>query len=368
MTKHLPSNQRFKFYGGFLSVEIDPNGAGSWDDLTIKAYEELKKKYSNLNDIFSQYDKRTGVPLYQFDNSINPQPDGVIDYAVINFRFSSLWSDAEVPVPGMKSWTRSGGGYSVISGYDFGDYSISTGFTACAGIESDVKLYTHEIGHELYEAPHYGNCNSVLGKYLISNKFWVMMSTGGNEIYAGANAWERWFLGWINIKHDLVDKTNNGDYVLRDYFTTSDAIRIKLPYVNNQYIWLENHQGSNIFEKRINYDANLCGFALPNPPTGLMLYAENISSSKSNVWVITSGANGIKLFNKQGNYDFSVIKYENRWELCDNLIANFRQGLPNPYRVIAYHQHSYQIKTEITKLIILQTIILDQENKMILFG
>ena len=331
MTKHLPTNQRFKFYGGYLSVEIEPAGARSWHDLTIKAYEEIKKKYSNLNIIFSQYDKRTGVPLYQTDNSINPTPDSIIDYAVIDFRFSSHWDDSSVPVAGMKSWTGSSGGYSIISGYDFGDYSISTGFTACSGMGAGVKLYTHEIGHELYEAPHYGNCNAVIGSYLTSDSFWGMMPMIGNEIYSGANAWERWFLGWISIKNDLIDKTNNGDYILRDYFTTGDAIRIKLPYVNNQYIWLENHQGTNIFEKRMGYDASLCGFNLPNPPTGLMVYGENISGSKSNVWVITSGANGMKLFNKQGNFDFSVIKYENRWEWCNNLIPNFKKGLPNPY-------------------------------------
>ena len=41
----------------------------------------------------------------------------------------------------------------------------------------------------------------------------------------GANAWERWLLDWV----DPQDVTRSGEYVLQDYATQADAIRIQLP-------------------------------------------------------------------------------------------------------------------------------------------
>ena len=58
-------------------------------------------------------------------------------------------------------------------------------------------------------------------------------------------------------------------FVLRDFVTTGDAVRIKLPHFNwqslgdvkNQYLWLENHQLINRIDQNINFtlsNNNLC--------------------------------------------------------------------------------------------------------------
>ena len=60
------------------------------------------------------------------------------------------------------------------------------------------------------------------------------------------------------IETDLSLSTNNSvrEFILRDFVTTGDAIRIKLPHINwqtlddtkNQYLWFENHQKLSIFD------------------------------------------------------------------------------------------------------------------------
>jgi hypothetical protein len=49
-----------------------------------------------------------------------------------------------------------------------------------------------------------------------------------------------------NINADIVNADGPKTFFLRDFISYGDAIRIKLPYIDegalNQYIWLENHQ------------------------------------------------------------------------------------------------------------------------------
>lgn len=74
------------------------------------------------------------------------------------------------------------------------------------------------------------------------------------------NGYERWRLGWqsnTNNMYPIASNNVNSDiiapfegertFLLRDFVSYGDAIRIKLPYkdresASNQYIWLENHQ------------------------------------------------------------------------------------------------------------------------------
>ncbi len=341
MTKHLPEKDRFKLYADYLTVEIDPQTSDfdddrQWDRLVELACDELNKKYTKdeLDKKLATCDKRKNCPDYLFDNSVDEQPDNVVDYVAFNFRYSKekSWS-ADIIPQNMKKWQGSGGGYTSekIVNKKVGSYYIRHGMVACLGIKPNVKTYIHEIGHQLYSAPHYGGCNNVLGEYLMTSKLWGMMPQISNEIYAGANAWERWYLGWINIKHDLKDKSQNGTYTIRDYYTTGDAIRIKMPYVDNQYVWLENHQGKTVYEKRWDYGEMLCNWKMPTPPTGLMIYVENLGTECDDN-LIENGKNKMRLVNRDGNYDMLLQGYyEKRPEWCDNTLGKFKKNKDNPY-------------------------------------
>ena len=335
-TNILPEEQRFKLYAGYLSVTIAPQKKDtSWSQMIGLACEELSK-IKNIDNILSQYDNRENRPNYKFDNSLNPKSDKIVDYVIFDFRFNKRWDKVNIPVEELRNANGSGGGFAnnEITSAKVGSYTIKQGFCACDGISPWVKLYTHEIGHELYGGPHYGGSNDVLGDYLQSTKLWGMMSTISNEIFAGPNAWERWYLGWIKIKHDIKSKTENGTYILRDYYTTGDAIRIKMPYVDNQYIWLENHQAKSILEKRWDYGDDFSCSTLPKPPAGLMVYIESASDDKNSNNLNNlayNKPNCMRLINKDGNYDLALNGYETRGEWCGNVVGKFHKVKTNPY-------------------------------------
>ena len=89
---------------------------------------------------------------------------------------------------------------------------------------------------------------------------------GPSSSFQTANAWDRDRMGWkpAGKKHTISALNAEGsevlgniapgshelfeqEYVLRDWVTTGDALRIKLPGIPEneyqQYIWIENHQG-----------------------------------------------------------------------------------------------------------------------------
>lgn len=114
------------------------------------------------------------------------------------------------------------------------------------------------------------------------------------------SAWDRYRLGWmgnnnqyeisargqngiteVNGDLDATNPNHAGIYTLRDFVTTGDALRIKLPFVNEsteypEWIWVENHQG---------YDNNGCEFdrwqydngdhtCIESMTAGMMLYIQ----------------------------------------------------------------------------------------------
>ena len=98
-------------------------------------------------------------------------------------------------------WSGSHGGISSIGpSHEYNDYSIESGYTHCTGgmsIAGTIKLFLHEVAHELYAAPHVMSANNAFGsRWRFPASGWGMMSNAG---YSGANAWERWLLGWINL-------------------------------------------------------------------------------------------------------------------------------------------------------------------------
>ena len=83
---------------------------------------------------------------------------------------------------------------------------------------------------------------------------------GGKSGLVSCNGYERLRMNWSSpvynpekqviqasrVNSDISKGSGNKTFILRDFVTTGDAIRIRLPYkdegASNQYIWLENHQ------------------------------------------------------------------------------------------------------------------------------
>ncbi|MDE6112353.1 MAG: T9SS type A sorting domain-containing protein [Bacteroidales bacterium] len=194
----------------------------------------------------------------------NKTPDGKIDNLIIIYRVNSrltttIGAGQSDTALSSKNGKLQSNCYQSMRTYDF-----LTSFTV-----------PHEFSHALLGGNNYHNGSAggagarrfitEVGGYGILENFYHNLRS--------CNAWDRYRLGWKQNKNypdiyacDLAGNIVNGnvsyriptatelksttvpmtqEYVLRDFITTGDAIRIKLPYVNEsgvrQWIWLENH-------------------------------------------------------------------------------------------------------------------------------
>lgn len=312
------SKGNFKFMADIYPTRINVNfdGATNWDQMNKKVLEKMKLDDPNFD--WSKYDNKTNFPNYLSDNS-NSSPDDKPDYVIICYRYTSA-----IGAPSnVGSWDGSGGGYSRMglnpNNFTYNGYSFDgAGFTFPSASTDPFTLFLHEIGHELYGCPHYANQNGVVGDFYFAENSYGMMNINSSAC-SSANAYERWLLGWTKLEANGVnsnlksatDLNSSGTYQLRDFITTGDALRIKISDRDglNQYLWLENHQGTSIFDTRAwNRQNNGCEQPFPASPTGLFAYYENINDDKTAPKSFNSfgGPNGIKILNALGNFNFSI--------------------------------------------------------------
>ena len=149
----------------------------------------------------------------------------------------------------------------------------------CTNQNIPTQVIRHEYAHELLGCNnfHSGGGGFSGGAY----NYWIPQ-TGGWGILGLYNcslwtwsAWDRYRLGWtgtgnhfeisardqngnteVNGDLDATNPNQAGIYTLRDFATTGDALRIKLPFIKEdeeypEWIWVENHQG---------FDNNECEF------------------------------------------------------------------------------------------------------------
>ena len=133
-------------------------------------------------------------------------------------------------------------------------------------------VVTHEIGHSLFGSNnfHTSGGNNRAGACTMP---WMNIQ-GGYGLMGAAhsslvccNGYERWRMHWKHpaapyyisahditnsghLNSDVSREDGNQRFILRDFVTYGDAIRIKLPYkdndiTSNQYIWLEFHNIGN---------------------------------------------------------------------------------------------------------------------------
>lgn len=146
-----------------------------------------------------------------------------------------------------------------LGGFNTDSYSIFGG-----GDGMPFKILKHEFNHLLIGGNnfHSGGGNSARFKsYVLGVQGgWSMMGAGNSSLLS-SSGWDRYWLGWkpaenqfeISARNGTGDEVN-GDlaqliekeiFVLRDFVTTGDVLRIKLPFIPEdefpQWIWVENH-------------------------------------------------------------------------------------------------------------------------------
>ncbi len=181
-----------------------------------------------------------------------------------------------------------------------GDYSYSSpgkmlGYDAntCCWFGTHESIPTqimiHEYAHLIYGGLDF-HCGG--GGWFMEGDYWIPVTGGwGNLGLSGSsllswNAWDRQRLDWRaqgNIHSiparnesntmemdgdlDAAKPSQSGVYTLRDFVTSGDAIRIKLPFIDPEiefpeYLWIENHNTFSMnhcqWDKFLWEDGNSC--------------------------------------------------------------------------------------------------------------
>lgn len=202
-----------------------------------------------------------------------------------------------------------GGNNAYLLGHKVDSYSMQ-----CAGNSSNpTHIIRHEYAHMLLGGNNFHTCG---GGWSSSHNYWIPQTGGwallglyGSSLMCW-NAWDRYRLGWkaLGNTYDIsarksdgitevngdIDCCDDGIYVLRDFVTTGDALRIKLPYIDEEreypeWIWLENHQGTsnnNVEFDQWQYQDAGC---VENLEPGLMAYIQinsdiRVSNNQSSVF------------------------------------------------------------------------------------
>lgn len=159
-------------------------------------------------------------------------------------------------------YTFGGGFGSTILGYEGDTYS-----NIITHNKIPVNVARHEYAHLLYGGNNFhcggGGCNTY--------NYWIPLESGWSNLglyncsLLSWNAWDRQRMDWKAQGNQYNPSARNADnsaevngdlkaentedaglYYLRDFVTTGDAIRIKLPFTDTvnefpEFIWIENH-------------------------------------------------------------------------------------------------------------------------------
>lgn len=232
--------------------------------------------------------------------------------------------------------SASGGSYPTVSGYGSDSYSQFNG-------RRDLPAYIlrHELNHMLLGGNNFHCCGGgspAHTKLFIPGMYgWGLMGAA-NAALPICNAWDRYRLGWKQPgKSHLIGALNaagtaerdgdldvgnpgqEGRYLLRDFATTGDAIRIRLPFIDStrfqQYLWIENHQGyarNGVEFDRYRY-AEKPGFEDVEP--GLLMFVQVDREQKEGRLIFGGYSNYLRPVLADGHYDIqwrgdSLLMYE----------------------------------------------------------
>ncbi len=235
---------------------------------------------------WARFDRRTNRPQYKQSN-VNTPPDSILDYVVFMHRApgsTGMGASSNVGIPGTY--------YRILDGH--------TGIKSYTNNKHNWLYFLHEFAHNLYSSPHYLGANGADGDRFYTQKGWGMMAAWHSPFFI-ANAWEAWWLGWIECQQP----DSSGEYLLRDYVTGRDAMRIPIPGTQD-FLWLENHQKKDRWDEKLFFKDT--AQHQPQSPPGLYAYVVGAPGSDRSRPQLNpfaaSSVNFIRLMNADGNHDW----------------------------------------------------------------
>ena len=305
-----------KLIGSAVRVNVDKTPLlDIWPHYGDEILDSLSEFHRDSTHPFrwEHFDNRRNRPSYSADYSAFNHPDsitdGIIDYVAVIYRDMPdiLATAAASAISGSRD------GYTIDASCGYRQFKYKGNY---------FWGFVHEVFHQLGDFGHYGGMNGAV----VSNNFhtnagmWGAMNLAQWHNFNVANAWERWFIGWMSeIRANNVPsfksyplQTDYSVFILRDFADSNDAVCIEIPsdtLGNKQRIWLENHQMNCTYDKKIGY--LLDKFWQPFPVNqfnykGLYVYVEGINGRLDTI--IGSGRmeanNKFKPLHAQGNYDY----------------------------------------------------------------
>ena len=337
---------KFKLTSEVLPVRIRINAQGvyGFSQCNRKVMEKMKELYPDFD--WKPYDQRKNQPHYKFDNSTS-KPDQKPDYVIIAYRYHPSWP--KQPAAGMQNWARNYSQLDGLHGFDYNGYTFDgAGFTM-AGFDGRPDMFhgifIHELAHEMFSCPHYSGVNGATGNYFhLPCNGWDMMNQLGGTT---SNVFEKWVLGWTEITHDLKNNKDNGIYNIHDAETTGECIRIKIPYSNSQYLWIENRELKSSLDhkpwRNQLYNTPEGSKGIADKESGVYMFIEDVLESRNSIneelVYDMDKVNGIYPLHAEGNFDYYPPKsftlspgeyWNNKLYWFERAEANPISGL-NPY-------------------------------------
>jgi M6 family metalloprotease-like protein len=181
--------------------------------------------------------------------------DKMVDHIGIIFRTTPPAIDPKY------SWLGSGGGIAGLQGGV--EWVKDSLYVHCSGLMSGLivngggtgsptetmKTLKHETAHFL-TLFHYSATNDRTGgPDLGTHGGWGLASASGSSSIA-VNSWDRNWLGWANPTLEInPDSLNTAIITLSDFVTTGTSVRIKIPFVEDEWYWLEYHANKGTFDQ-----------------------------------------------------------------------------------------------------------------------
>ncbi len=208
-------------------------------------------------------------------------------------------------------------GYGGESGFGMNlSGSVAPGITTTLGVDiatafghhghiGSIRFIMTEFFHGLFGHNNWhGGAGASNHTFFCPTPQWGLESQGGSsQVVSG---YDRWIFDWTNPPDKLTSisarnllnaevasdlsipsSATTSDFVLRDFVTSGDVIRIKLPHINcsssylssssprtgeekNQYLWIENHQlfSNSVEDQNLNHTLASTSFCGPWPVCG----------------------------------------------------------------------------------------------------
>jgi len=380
--------------GDFIMVDIaqsrltpdSPGSSFSANDLIIAAVILINEKggvktifgHDSLSDFDFMEHGRAGLPK-------STKPNGKLDFIQFIFRNSCSVVDQDGKQlyyygqnnPGEGVFKPSGLGKSNLVRFNnkyYEDEMLSYQNLGMAELLYLTKtIVIHEFAHSLLGGNdfhtsggnHYGTYSAC--PFIGLQGGWGLMG-GYAASLVSCNAYERWRLGWTSaeynpqsfpisvgglnsdITRDMGDKT----FILRDFVSTGDALRIKLPYIDegasNQYIWLENHQiGKNGKFDFLSFSniAECRDAGLPGIYAYLQIGRDKLQGKKYDDVFPSDETDNLKVLSAKGNWDRELVSMSDTVNCVAWRSAHYSESYYKPNPFLGYvDEQSHFFETE----------------------